>query len=442
MGTRVAFGEGMTPPLGTTPTTPRTPPPAPPPAKTEGPKTGPAQAPPATTQTRDRDVDKLETQKLPWSARYDDARAGRSALAPNTQGPAVKKLQDELSMAGYDVPTSGVYDARTQVAVAQFQAAHGIKPGPQSPRGWGDQHTLAALEKDMATRRAVASQHPAGSEDRATVLGLIRSSAFNQLDDKQRQNLLQTVGGTDHPSKEARDNVKRLLLDNGYASASPADQKKMLDDFMARGGHLPGNVEPPAGKFEGPPAAHELRGREELGQGWRTEKLHIDGRDIEVNSHNAGTGDVPSTEDVAQAIGQLPKADRDRIAKVMVVDANHNTGKDVAAVFNAETNTVTVFQHAANKDVKRLAGTLSHEVGHGAAHAAFGDVGDPRWKRWERAAAADGLPPSRYARANADEDFGETYALYQMTKGTPEFDAARAKHPARFAILDELTKGQ
>ena len=125
-----------------------------------------------------------------------------------------------------------------------------------------------SINVDMATRRAVASQHPAGSAERATVLGLIRSSGFNQLDDKQRQTLLQTVGGTDHPSREARDNVQRLLLDDGYAAASPADQKKRL------------------------------------------------------------------------------------------------------------------------------------------------------------------------------EDFGESYALYQMTKGTPEFDAARAKHPARFAILDELTKGR
>lgn len=424
-----------------TPPAPPPPPPKAPPATSAKPAAAPS-APPASA-TAERDKDKLETGKTPWAPRYEDARVGKSVLAPNTQGPAVKKLQDDLAMAGYDVSASGVYDAKTKAAVTDFQRSHGLTPGPQSPAGWADARTLTAVEQDLSARRAAVSKFPKGSEDRATVLGLVKSPGFNALSNRERDALLKTVGGTDHPSTEARANAKRLLMDNGYKEATPAKQKALLDDFLTRGGHLPGNVDVPPGTYQGKAVPHEIALVKDEGA-CKAHKIEIDGREIPVLSQNAGVGDTASVEETAKAIASLPKADRDHIKQVVILDRHHVDGPETAAAFKPEDGKLQVFKNAANKDPDHFAATLTHEVGHGVSHASFGDVGDPRWAKWERAVKSDGLPPSRYAKTGgADEDFSESYALYRATQADPAAHAAaRAKHPARFAVIDELVAGK
>lgn len=43
--------------------------------------------------------------------------------------PAVSEAQEHLKELGYDVPQTGIFDAKTKAAVAAFQAEKGLKPG-------------------------------------------------------------------------------------------------------------------------------------------------------------------------------------------------------------------------------------------------------------------------------------------------------------------------
>lgn len=58
-------------------------------------------------------------------------RALLPTLAPGATGQAVTALQEELTQAGYSVPVTGTFDARTAEAVKQFQTKHRIEPTGQ-----------------------------------------------------------------------------------------------------------------------------------------------------------------------------------------------------------------------------------------------------------------------------------------------------------------------
>lgn len=83
-----------------------------------------------------------------------------------------------------------------------------------------------------------------------------------------------------------------------------------------------------------------------------------------------------------------------------------------------------------------LAGTFTHEAGH---------LLQPRVKAdatlqalWTAAVASDDVRASSYAFSNDAEDFAESFAVYQTTKGAPAHDAYRALMPARFAAFDAI----
>jgi len=375
--------------------------------------------------------------EMPYAPRYEDVKSGKSAIQPGTQGPAVKKVQDELAMAGYDVPSDGKFDDKTKAAVREYQAAHGLKPDFNHPAGWVDPKTLNTLETDMAARRAAAAAQPSGP-DRKTVVDVARSPGFNKLNNSEREQLLKTLSSRDAEGALARSEVHRLVLDKGYQTETPDAQAASLKDFVTRGGHVPGNSLAPDGTYANRAVPHSVALKDDLGKGWQVHELTIDNRKIPINLESTGKNGATSVEEAAKAIASLPKADRDRIKSVMITDQNHNKGADTLAVANTKTGNVTFFNNPANHNPDTLASTLQHEVGHLKSNEAFGPDGDPKWKTWEKAIADDGLPPSRYARANPDEDFSETYALYKRVKGTPDEAAARAKYPARFKALDDI----
>jgi len=422
----------VTPPIGTQPRPPAAPPPPPPPAP---PPPAAAPAKPAAPAK----ADTYSSAPLPYGPRYEDAKAGKSVLRPDTQGPAVEKLQHNLKMAGYDVPTDGKYDAKTKKAVTDFQASHGIKAGPQAPTGWADQHTLGAVEKDLDTRRAAVSQFPAGSDDRATMKSLVQNPGFNGLNNDERDRMLRSMSGNDKGAQYGRETMKASLLDNeGFKGLPPAAQTKLLRDFTKSNLQSPPNVSEKPGHFDGKGVPCPMDPTKEIGA-YKVDSTEIDGRKIPIQSpKTAGSDGVPSAEDAAKAIAMLPPADRARVKNVVITD-QPQTNKDKTAAFDPETGTVGIFKHPDNSDNQKLAGTLTHEVGHGLGHDKLGADGSNGWKKWEKAIASDGVPPSQYGTKNADEDFAESYRLYQSVKGTPEEAAVRARHPARFKMIDEMS---
>jgi len=83
-----------------------------------------------------------------------------------------------------------------------------------------------------------------------------------------------------------------------------------------------------------------------------------------------------------------------------------------------------------------LAGTFTHEAGH---------LLQPRVKAdatlqalWTAAVASDDVRASSYAFSNDAEDFAESFAVYQTTKGSLAHEAYRDLMPARFAAFDAI----
>ena len=103
---------------------------------------------------------------------------------------------------------------------------------------------------------------------------------------------------------------------------------------------------------------------------------------------------------------------------------------------------VSIYPDTKARTAEELTSTLVHETGHELGDRVWGPLAKhgAGWKAWEKAEEADGKWPSAYAAHSPHEDLAETMVLYQRVHGTSEEAAARAKMPARFAIIDDLMK--
>ncbi len=207
------------------------------------------------------------------------------------------------------------------------------------------------------------------------------------------------------------------------------------------------------------PVTHTITGPQPLeSANIRGERMPADLYEVEVRGHRipvtVGHGELepgmqqPSIEEVAQALARLPDEALREIEAVQI--SPHRNPEDGhwakkyedpdfrSAMTTGSAGVTTVYPHPHELDDAGMAASLLHETTHAWTNREWGERGTERdWQRWASAAAADGHVMSDYATESVKEDVSETAALYLATRGTREFDEARALYPHRFAILDE-----
>ncbi len=132
----------------------------------------------------------LETESLAAPEVQTAASSAALALEVGRRGSAVKRLQRALVAAGADVAITSVFDARTQRAVARFQAEHGIpfptgrQAGPKTlstlddhllgganPRPGCDAYLPGERDTSLTTRGRAERAGGLGNELRLTNFG-------------------------------------------------------------------------------------------------------------------------------------------------------------------------------------------------------------------------------------------------------------------------------
>lgn len=180
-------------------------------------------------------------------------------------------------------------------------------------------------------------------------------------------------------------------------------------------------------------------------------EVQIDGRSIEVvtpKRRNPADGQFHSAKEVAEALAMLPPESRANVKRVVInPQANPEDSywgdkfgdKDFNAYATAgRDGTVTFYPTHTKHSTKAMSETMSHEIGHFISHKMDAGKDGTAWRDWERAIKSDGNVPSKYARNNRDEDFAESYALFDKVRGTQDEAAVRQKMPARFALIEKL----
>jgi len=212
------------------------------------------------------------------------------------------------------------------------------------------------------------------------------------------------------------------------------------------------------------PVTHSITGPQPLESAdIRGERMPADLYEVEVRGHRipvtVGHGELepgmqqPSIGEVAQALARLPDEALREIEAVQI--SPHRNPEDAywakeyedpdfrSAMTTGSAGITTVYPHPHELDDAGMAASLLHETTHAWSNREWGERGTERdWQRWASAAAADGTVMSDYATESVKEDVSETAALYLATRGTREFDEARALYPNRFAILDERFGGE
>ena len=146
----------------------------------------------------------------------------------------------------------------------------------------------------------------------------------------------------------------------------------------------------------------------------------------------SGKDGVTKLDTLAQNFAAQTDADLDSASHETFVVSTSNTSS-----YADTDHSGNIHLYASNgaNDVNFTSPAMSHELGHAAS---FNEASDQDRTDYMGAIKSDGDSPSGYARANADEDFAETWALYQDVVGTSNEATYRNLYPARFALLDRV----
>ncbi len=288
---------------------------------------------------------------------------------------------------------------------------------------------------------------------------LAAQPGFLALMGADARRLVTLVSGTNsmlgEPSRVA---LKELMARPSFANAPPAKQAAALRRFLSEQPFLPTVVATPPGTFAMQRAVIKVTDTGEQVEGvFSTDpgpaKKHV----VEINGHSV-TVFAPSQPDpklayhsvrsVARALAALPPAALAMVERVKIEPQRNPDDAELAKVLNdpdfesfmiVENGTVWMYPDPNPATQDRIDGGLVHETGHLLSWLLWGrSTDDPRWNRWKAAMARDHFFASDYARDSVAEDFGETYQLYQMVRGTKAEAELRAVMPARFALIDEV----
>lgn len=153
-----------------------------------------------------------------------------------------------------------------------------------------------------------------------------------------------------------------------------------------------------------------------------------------VPEHPPSDLNLPTIEQIAQALAALPVESRDRIERVDVQGSPRFDRSD--AYLKIDDGHVRVFPGGFPSTTERVLGGLVHET----AHAIDGEnrLGEFESIRWLIAMPSNRIDASAYARSGLGEDVAETYRLYKSVRGSPDESEGRSLMPQRFALLDEM----
>lgn len=154
---------------------------------------------------------------------------------------------------------------------------------------------------------------------------------------------------------------------------------------------------------------------------------------------------LPSAQQIADALGSVPTGQLDSIRQV-VISPNQNP-KDSEWAVTYKTPGFTSAATGGNGGVtfypshsawtQELAdSTMIHEGGHNYSQGLWKD--SAKTEAWKEAVKKDPYSPSSYSDNAATEDFSESLIMYSLSKGTKCEEVARQRYPNRYKILDEL----
>lgn len=221
----------------------------------------------------------------------------------------------------------------------------------------------------------------------------------------------------------------------------------------------PGTVEAPSSDFD------NIRGKYAVGKGTAGKQtfkgdtkpsdsinyeVDVKGHKVTVIMPKGGAPkgkQLPTAEQIAKALATVPA---DQLGSIKQVVVNPKPNPD-DAYWATQYNTpgfssaasggidrVNFYPKSVSWDQAFIDSTMIHEGGH----VYSGDLWkDPKkQKQWEDAIKKDKCPPSTYAQNSSKEDFSESLVMYSLSKGTKCEDAAKARYPERYKILDEMFK--
>jgi hypothetical protein len=113
----------------------------------------------------------------------------------------------------------------------------------------------------------------------------------------------------------------------------------------------------------------------------------------------------------------------------------------LAAMANSDSGVLQVYPEAWKQDRQTLIRNIIHEIGHTFSLRRLGyDLDAPAWKAWRDACASDAIAPSYYGAVSPYEDIAETFLLWFVSKGHPEFAEYQRMMPARFALMEKMLR--
>lgn len=178
-------------------------------------------------------------------------------------------------------------------------------------------------------------------------------------------------------------------------------------------------------------------------------QLRIDDRTIEIVVPVQRHARAHTAAEIADAVASLNPYSRATLRSITQNPGSNPHDRIWAQRFNDAGfySYMSVLDGAVNIYPKRsakatqghLETALTHETGHTIGDHLLGPrLSGPVGQKWIAAMRADRTAVSGYASSALTEDFPETLAVYFRVKGTPVEAQARARTPARFALLEAL----
>ena len=342
------------------------------------------------------------------------------------------------------------YQALTTARQADVLARIGARPeGSAALYSLITTPGFAALPESTQAKALQAVDDPSRAPaTRDMVERLLGTPELAKLDEAAQGRWLDALG---HADPVVADRAAARLgewLDKPQYQARSEDERALILTKLSRAASAPDTVEVPAGGYDHRATKSAVSGGERVRTSntfesvepapARTYTVRVAGQSIEVvipESPDPKGGHYPSLADVRAALEHLPPAARRELRRVVVEPrAEEDTGARARAK-----GVVSLYPDDAPRSLESLTSILTHESGHELGERLWGPLKatSKGWKAWEQAGERDGQWASSYAAHSPHEDLAETMVLYQHVRGTDAEAAARARFPARFAILDE-----
>ena len=321
----------------------------------------------------------------------------------------------------------------------------------------------------VSTARPAPNAAPSSAADAVKLFGPLTG-----LSALERGQLEAIAAGENPLSRRAREALKPLLSKPGFQSAPATEKLQKIREVFNRSVSDVVSAEAPellkgqktaAGKvalpvtvlnytFEVRGGTHVTAQRFDLTVNGVTVPLYRPANNVFTTGGGAKTLINHTPEEVARGLSLMTPNDLKRIKEVRLSPVPNPQDSAWARAYKEKgfqsymnggaDGVITIFPWSANSDptsIRDLTANLMHELGHVSTNGAWGTGrGSGRnveWAQWQRAAKADGLYASAYAKDSVEEDAAETDSLRKMAfSATPFAGEFRALFPHRIEILE------